>query len=86
MHFSVPATDLWKGVTSVSNAGKKRGRGKAVGRRTGKDLNKGQVIGMGKANIIWPGLNSPIIRGKELVQQQQLPEDPERLVNITCYS
>lgn len=43
-----------------------------------KDLNKGQMIGVGKANILWPGLNAPIIRGRELVQQQRLPEDPER--------
>lgn len=74
----MPASDLWKGVTSVSNAGKKRGRGKGVGRKIAKDLNKGQIIGFGRANIIWPGLNAPIIRGKELVTQQQLPKDPER--------
>lgn len=36
------------------------------------------MIGLGKANIIWPGLSAPIIRGKELVEQHQLPEDPER--------
>lgn len=28
--------------------------------------------------MVWPGLSAPIIRGKELVQQQKLPEDPER--------
>lgn len=27
---------------------------------------------------MWPGLSAPIIRGKELVQQQQLPADPDR--------
>jgi small subunit ribosomal protein S5 len=32
----------------------------------------------GKANILWPGLNVPVMRGRELVQQQQLPEDTER--------
>lgn len=74
----LPAEALWKGITSVSNAGKKRGRGKTVSKKNIKDLNRGQVIGVGKANIIWPGLSAPIIRGKELVQQQQLPEDPER--------
>lgn len=70
------ADQLWKGVTSVSNAGKKRGRGKSVWRP--RDLNRGQIVGVGKANIVWPGLSSPIIRGKELVQQVQLPVDPER--------
>lgn len=74
----MPADQLWKGITSVSNAGKKRGRGKTVSKKNIKDLNKGQVIGVGKANIVWPGLSAPIIRGKELVTQHQLPEDPER--------
>jgi small subunit ribosomal protein S5 len=73
----VPADDLWKGITSVSNAGRKRGRAKGLPRR--KDLNRGQIIGVGKANILWPGLSAPIIRGRELIQQQKLPEDPERL-------
>ena len=45
----VPAEKLWKGVTSVSNAGKKRGRGRAVGKKTAKNLNRGQVIGVGNA-------------------------------------
>lgn len=80
--FLVPADDLWKGVTSVSNAGRKRGRGKGLIRR--KDLNRGQVIGIGKANIQWPGLSAPIIRGRELVQQQQLPEDTERYLHFNC--
>ncbi|GLH01531.1 28S ribosomal protein S5, mitochondrial [Gryllus bimaculatus] len=74
----LPADHLWSGVTGVSNAGKKRGRGKGIGRKSSKDLNRGQVIGVGKANIVWPGLNAPIIRGRELVQHQQLPPDPER--------
>ncbi|GJQ80194.1 mRpS5 [Trypoxylus dichotomus] len=74
----LPADSLWKGITSVSNAGKKRGRAKTVSKKNIKDLNRGQVIGIGRANIIWPGLSVPIIRGKELVEQQKLPEDPER--------
>lgn len=32
--------------------------------------------------MVWPGLNAPIIRGRELVQQQQLPEDPERMERL----
>ncbi|XP_052888115.1 28S ribosomal protein S5, mitochondrial [Anopheles moucheti] len=74
----LPAEQIWKGVISVSNAGKKRGRGKGSGRITAKDLNRGQMIGFGKANIVWPGLSAPVIRGRELVQQQKLPEDKER--------
>lgn len=72
----VTADELWKGVTSVSNAGRKRGRAKGLMRK--KDLNRGQIIGIGKSNIQWPGLSAPIIRGRELVQRQQLPPDPER--------
>ena len=43
----MPAEDIWKGVTSVSNAGKKRGRGKGVKGRA-QNLNRGQIIGVGK--------------------------------------
>nr|CAG4641693.1 EOG090X0689 [Eurycercus lamellatus] len=78
MFFStVPADKLWKGVTSVSNSGKKRGRGKGMGKKISKNLNKGQVIGVGKMNMVWPGLNSPVLQGRELIQQRKLPEDPE---------
>lgn len=66
---------LWKGCTSVSNAGKKRGRAQRIGRK--KDLNRGQVVGKGKTNMLWPGLNSPVLRGKELVKQAKLPDDPD---------
>ncbi|XP_011266015.2 28S ribosomal protein S5, mitochondrial [Camponotus floridanus] len=68
--------ELWKGVTSVSNAGRRRGRGRGVAKK--RDLNKGQIIGMGKIPIQFPGLNTPVFRGKELVQQQKLSVDPER--------
>ncbi|KAG8238114.1 hypothetical protein J437_LFUL012725 [Ladona fulva] len=78
----MPAEQIWKGVTSVSNAGKKRGRGKGVGKKMAKNLNRGQVIGFGKANIVWPGLNAPIFRGREIVQREQLPEDKERFEKI----
>lgn len=74
----MPAEFLWKGVISVSNAGRKRGRGRGAGKKMAKDLNRGQIIGVGKANMVWPGLSAPIIRGRELIQQQKLPEDPER--------
>ena len=47
MCFKVSSDDLWKSVTSVSNAGRRRGRGKRVGRKRVVDLNKGQVLGTG---------------------------------------
>lgn len=46
--FLDSAEHIWKSVTSVSNAGKKRGRGKGAGKRRAKNLNRGQVIGVGK--------------------------------------
>lgn len=74
----VSADDLWKGVVGVSNAGKKKGRGKRVGRKKITDLNKGQFIGEGKLNMVWPGLNSPVIKGREVMTRKQLPPDPKR--------
>lgn len=32
--------------------------------------------------MLWPGLTAPIIRGRELIQQQKLPEDPDREANL----
>lgn len=75
--YVVTAEQLWKGCTSVSNAGMKRGRGRGVNKRNIRDLNKGQVIGVGRANIVWPGLNAPVIAGKERVQHEKRPENPE---------
>lgn len=44
---AVPAENIWKGVTSVSNAGRKRGRASGGRKKIAKDLNKGQIIGVG---------------------------------------
>ncbi|KHJ40822.1 ribosomal protein S5 domain protein [Trichuris suis] len=77
------AEDLWKGVTSVSNVGRKKGRARSVLRP--KDLNRGQEIGKGPINTMWPGLNSPLMAGKELLEHKYLPPDPgraERLLKL----
>lgn len=66
----------------MSNAGRKRGRGKGV--KAQRDLNRGQIIGVGRTNIVWPGLTSPIIRGRELVPRTQLPPDPDREAKLTA--
>ncbi|XKL68608.1 hypothetical protein PGB90_006377 [Kerria lacca] len=76
------AEQIWKGVSSVSKAGRKRGRGKIRGKKIIKDLNKGQIIGIGKENIRFPGLSAPILRGRELVQQQTLPPDENYEENL----
>ncbi|KAI0239227.1 28S ribosomal protein S5, mitochondrial [Lamellibrachia satsuma] len=74
----VGADQLWEGVVAVSNAGRKRGRGKRVGRKKITDLNRGQMIGTGKANILWPGLNTPVLKGRQVIQLKQLPPNPDR--------
>lgn len=55
----------------------KRGRGQRINKRNIRNLNRGQQIGIGKANIVWPGLNSPVILGKDVVKREKRPEDPE---------
>lgn len=67
---------LWKGCTSVSPAGRRKGRGRTT--KKIKDLNRGQIIGCGKINMLWPGLNAPIIQGREVLRQQLLPPDEDR--------
>ena len=51
--FSVSANELWKGVTGVSNAGRKRGRGRGAGVKRKRDLNRGQMIGVGESEGWW---------------------------------
>ena len=46
--ISASANNLWKGLTSISNAGRKKGRGKLMKKTLVKDLNVGQKIGFGK--------------------------------------
>jgi len=52
---TVSGQQLWAGVTGVSNAGKKKGRGKRVGRKKATDLNKGQRLGVGKFSFFKVG-------------------------------
>lgn len=52
------ASELWKGVTTVSSVGRKRGRGKGLRKRV--DLNRGQYVGLGKKMMLLPGLNTKV--------------------------
>ncbi|KOC64746.1 28S ribosomal protein S5, mitochondrial [Habropoda laboriosa] len=76
------AAQLWKAVTSVSNAGKRRGRGKNLPKV--KDLNEGQKLGWGKIPIMFPGLNINIMQGKTVVTQRRLSEEEQesRQLNV----
>jgi len=61
----VTADDLWESATSVSNAGRKRGRAKGLRRRW--DLNKGQRVGEGRSGMVFPGLQGHAVQGGEIV-------------------
>ena len=32
----------------------------------------------GRKNMLWPGLNAPVLQGSQVVKMRKLPEDPER--------
>uniref|UniRef100_A0A665TPL8 Small ribosomal subunit protein uS5m n=1 Tax=Echeneis naucrates TaxID=173247 RepID=A0A665TPL8_ECHNA len=59
----VTAEELWKGVMAESGAGARKGRGKRTKRKMKKDLNRGQIIGEGRGGFLWPGLNTPVVKG-----------------------
>ena len=48
-------------MAGVSQQGKKRGRARNLMRK--KDLNKGQMLGWGKARMAWPGLTTKTTSG-----------------------
>ncbi|XP_078256395.1 small ribosomal subunit protein uS5m [Rhinoraja longicauda] len=56
------AEELWRGVLAESGAGARKGRGKRTKRRLKKDLNRGQMVGEGRAGFLWPGLNAPVVK------------------------
>ncbi|XP_059174688.1 small ribosomal subunit protein uS5m-like [Physella acuta] len=78
---SVSADQLWLGVTSVSNAGRKRGRARNVKRKV--DLNRGQRIGVGKSGMVFPGLTGPAIMGKQILKVHT-PEKQEAVETQTA--
>lgn len=73
--FKVSGAELWKRCTSLSNAGKKRGR-RIPGKQTLRDLNQGQIIGQGRKRLILPGLNTGVKRGNEIIKTERGADDP----------
>lgn len=57
------AEALWKTSTSVSSQGRQRGRAKGLVRR--KNLNRGKLVGVGPAMIMWPGFTQRITPGEK---------------------
>lgn len=74
--FVVSGADLWKSCASVSNAGKKRGRGRMAGKNLTKNLNMGQTIGEGRNRLVLPGLNAPVKQGTKVAKQEKGAPDP----------
>lgn len=66
----VEAQDLWKSSTSVSAQGRKRGRAKGLVRI--KNLNIGQKLGFGPAQVAWPGLTHAALTSKGRTHIQPL--------------
>ncbi|CAG5127362.1 unnamed protein product, partial [Candidula unifasciata] len=62
---AMTADELWEGVTSVSNPGRKRGRGRSIKKKV--NLNRSQVIGKGKSGLVFPGLDGPALVGIKTV-------------------
>ncbi|XP_072172657.1 small ribosomal subunit protein uS5m-like [Diadema setosum] len=75
---TLTADQLWKGMVATTGKAARKARGKRPAKRLKKDLNRGQIIGEGKARIAWPGLNAPVIQGKEVLTIQRKQPDPER--------
>lgn len=77
------ADELWKSITVVSKNGRRRGRGKKINARLIKDLYQGKALGDGKIKMVWPGLNTSVMRGRQIVQQERVKvedEDPNLAV------
>lgn len=77
------ATNVWKSVTGVSSAGRKRGRASGTGRAVVKDFNRGQIIGEGRQKLILPGLNTRISSGPKLIDIQVVGENTEFKENLS---
>lgn len=60
------AKDLWRTVSGVSNAGRKRGRGKGTDKAKIKNFNIGQTIGIGRKKIVAEGLNMKVGQSPKL--------------------
>lgn len=77
------AANVWKSVTGVSAAGKKRGRGSGTGRAVVKDFNRGQIIGEGRTKLVLPGLNTRVMAGPKLIDVQEAGPNEQFQENLS---
>jgi len=75
------ASNIWKSVTGVSAAGRKKGRARGTGRMV-KDFNRGQDIGVGRRKIVLGGLNAPVLSANRLVDIQDVGRNIEFEENL----
>ncbi|CAG2168117.1 unnamed protein product [Oppiella nova] len=71
----VKGEQLWRGAMGVSKMSAKRGRKGGGGKIMKQDLNRGQRIGVGRHRMVWPGLNAPILVGRQTLRLKSLGRD-----------
>ncbi|XP_034538131.1 28S ribosomal protein S5, mitochondrial [Notolabrus celidotus] len=74
------ADELWRGVLAEMGAGARKGRGKRTKRKLKRDLNRGQIIGEGRAGYLWPGLNAPVLKDGTLQSMSRRGETEQQEV------
>uniref|UniRef100_A0A3B4C424 Small ribosomal subunit protein uS5m n=2 Tax=Pygocentrus nattereri TaxID=42514 RepID=A0A3B4C424_PYGNA len=74
------AEELWRGVVADTGSGARKGRGKRTKRKLKKDLNRGQTIGEGRGGFLWPGLNTPVVKGGTLQSFSKRGEEEQQEV------
>ncbi|XP_067941414.1 small ribosomal subunit protein uS5m-like [Watersipora subatra] len=83
---NMPLDQLWAGALGVSNAGKKKGRGKRGSARKQANIHAGKFLGYSKSkNFLYPGLNSKLMAGNtvvKMVEVEKPPGESERLLEI----
>lgn len=80
--ISVKADQLWRGALGVSKTSAKRGRKGGGGKIMRQDLNRGQRLGVGRLKMVWPGLNAPVVAGRQSFTIRALGEDDKFDENI----
>ena len=73
----VKADQLWKGALGVSKMSAKRGRKGGGGKLMKQDLNRGQRLGSGRIKMVWPGLNAPVVTGRQTLSIKSLGTDEQ---------
>ncbi|XP_054154243.1 28S ribosomal protein S5, mitochondrial-like [Oppia nitens] len=68
---------LWKGAMGVSKTSAKRGRKGGGGKIIKHDLNRGQRLGVGRHKMLWPGLNAPVMTGRQTLRLKSLGKDEQ---------